>query len=139
MFLHYSDATDQSRTSGEQSPFPVGSGELAAVNATIADGQALSAAVDLEIHRLHRIGFPAGFVSADVTFQVSDDGVTFYDLYTAEGEYSLPAAAVAASRSVLVDALAFLGVRHLKVRNGTGAAAVNVTGDQDLVLSLIPR
>jgi hypothetical protein len=108
------------------------------VQATIASGQSLSAAIDLAADRLHRIALPAAWTAASLTFQVSS-GAGFNDLYTADGEYTLPASAVAAGRSIVIDPAVFYGVRHLKVRSGTSAAPVAQAADRSMSLVTVPR
>lgn len=115
------------------------SGELGVTSAVIADGQSLSGAIDLKAQRLHQIMLPAGFASADLTFQVSVDETNWMDLFDADGEYKIPAAAVAASRSILVDVPTFFGIRYLKIRSGTSGAPSAVSGDKTLTLSTTPR
>jgi len=109
----------------------------AVVEVAIANGQALSAAADLQIVRLHRINMPAGWTAATITFQVSDDGEEWADLYLATDEYEVTAAA--ANRSIVVDQALFFGVRWLKVRSGTAAAAVNQGAERILKLVTAPQ
>lgn len=107
--------------------------------AVILSGASLSAAIDLAEQRLHRIAMPAAWTAAGLTFQVSADGVTFNDLYNEAGEYALTSSVVGASRSIVVDQAIFYGIRYLKVRSGTGAAAVNQGADRTLTLVTVPR
>lgn len=107
--------------------------------AAILSGASLGAAVDLAEQRLHRIAMPAAWTVAGLTFQVSADGVTFNDLYNETGEYALTSSVVGASRSIVLDQAIFYGIRYLKVRSGTGAAAVNQAADRTLTLVTVPR
>lgn len=107
--------------------------------AIIANGAALSAAVDLGADRAHRIVLPAAWTAAALTFQASSDGVGFADLYDRDGEVILPAAVVAANRTVVLDQAAFYGIRYLKVRSGTSAAPVNQAAARNLLLVTVPR
>lgn len=113
--------------------------ELTSQTVTIANGSSLSGAADLKASRLHHIILPVGFVSADLTFAVSDDDSTYVPLYNASGEYKIPASVVAASRCILVDFPTFFGFRFVKIRSGTSGAAANVTGDQVITFSSTPR
>jgi hypothetical protein len=113
--------------------------ELDLDTVTISDAQSLSGGIDIKAHRLASIIFPAGFASADITFQVSADETTWVDLYDKNGEVSIPAAAVGASRCVVLDFVTFFGFRYLKIRSGTSAAPAAVSGDKILTLNSVPR
>lgn len=105
-------------------------------NAVIGVGASLSAGVDLGENRLSRLVMPAAWTAASITFQASEDGVTYRDLHSATAEISTLAAA---NRSVALDPTLFRSIRYLKVRSGTGAAAVNQTAGATVVLVLTSR
>ena len=106
----------------------------------IQSGQSLSAAIDLAEQRLHRINVPGNWTTAGMTFQVSHDDVTYYDLYNESGEYALAAGAAVAGKSVVVDAQVFFGARYLKIRSGTAGAPVAQTGgNKTITLVTVPR
>jgi hypothetical protein len=110
--------------------------EIAYTTATIANGASLSGAVDLGRYRLARIEMSAAWTAAAITFQVSRDGVTYYNLYDKTGtEYSVT---TDASRGVIIPLTDFLGVQFLKVRSGTAGAAVNQAAERVLNLVLVP-
>jgi hypothetical protein len=110
--------------------------DLATRTATIASGQSLSAAIDLGTYQLARIAFPAAWTAADLTFQVSADGTTYNNLYTAAGtEYTVEADA---SRDVILTRQDFEAIRYLKIRSGTSGAAVNQAAERTLTLTLVP-
>lgn len=113
--------------------------ELGVIEATIAEAGNLTAAIDLKAGRAHRINLPAAFDNADITFQVSDDGADWFDLFNSAGEYKIAAAAVGASRSLLLDFQTFYGVRHLKIRSGTASAAVAQAAERAITISTVPR
>jgi hypothetical protein len=94
------------------------------VAATIANGAALSAAVELGHDYLFAIEMPAAWTAAAITFDVSYDGTTFNPLYDDTGtEVSLT---VAASRYVRInDPARFFAIKKLKVRSGTVGSPVN--------------
>lgn len=104
--------------------------------ATIANNAALSDAVDLGDNRLRAVMVPAGWTAAGLSFQVSHDGAAFVDLHGAAAETTV---AAGASRAVVVDAAAFAPFRHVKVRSGTAAAAVNQGGERVLQLVTASR
>lgn len=98
--------------------------------ATIANGASLSDAVNMQGGRLCAIVMPADWTAADLTFMGSADGATFYNLYDADdAEITVQASD---DRYILLDGGRWLGVRNLKVRSGTSAAAVN-QGAQRLI------
>lgn len=105
------------------------------VAVTIAINESLSGAVAVGDGVFTGIVMPAAWTAAVLTFQASFDGTTFYNLYDeAGGEYTI---AADASRYITVPAGDFAGVRFLKVRSGTAAAAVNQAAAR--TLSLIVR
>lgn len=104
---------------------------------TITSGTSLSAAVDLNTMRLHRIVFPAGWDTAAMTFVGSYDGTNYNNLYDSNGEVT--ASYAGAARSVVIDPAVSFGIRYWKFRSGTAAAAVNQTADRLLTLVLVPR
>lgn len=122
---------------GAASPMAVsGSADLVYQTVNIANGASLSAAVDTGTARLACISLPAAWTAADLTLQCSTDGVTFRDVYDKDGaEYTIKAAA---SRAVLVPLADTLGMRYIKIRSGTAAAAVNQAASRDLTITLVP-
>lgn len=111
-------------------------GSLTMVTATIANGASLSGAVDIG-SGLSLVGIvtPAGWTTAVVSFQASTalDG-TYVDLYKLDGTEMASPGSLAASHWHPLDPADFAGVRYLKVRSGTAAAAVNQAGGDTLTL-----
>ena len=115
---------------------------------TIANGASLSPSVVLRAGtddkgydlptgcRLFGIVMPAAWTAANLTFQVSHDGVTTWNnLYDANGnEVTITAST---SRYIALDPVVFAGVQFLKVRSGTSGTAVNQ--GQEVILQLILR
>jgi len=98
----------------------------------IAAGANQSAAIDLYYHSLLAVVMPAAWTAADLTFQASADGATFFNLYTSGGaEYTMK---VDASRYVALDPTDFVGVRFLKVRSGSASAPINQAAERTLTL-----
>lgn len=106
-------------TASDEAPLPIKTGASQNFQVQIANGQSLSAVLDLGNYRLGRIGLPASFEGTKLSFQTSHDGVTFRDLYDAFGEYTTVAGA---SRSVVPDLTMFASARYLKIRSGTSAS-----------------
>lgn len=109
---------------------------LYTTTATIASGASLSGAATCSTGRLARIDMPAAWTAASLTFQVSNDGVTYNNLYDASGnEYTVT---TAASRGVVVPLVDFLGASFLKIRSGTSGSPVTQGADRVLTLQLVP-
>lgn len=97
--------------------------------AAIASGASLSGPVDLQGYDLIALEFPSAWSTANVSFQTSQDGVTYRDVYGPTGtEITLTAAA---SRWVVLDStLVGLFGRYIKVRSGTAGVPVNQAADR---------
>lgn len=103
---------------------------------TIANGQSLSGNIDLPA-AMFGIDMPATWTAADLTFQVSPDGVTFNDLYDETAAEVVVRAA--AARSIrFSNPGQWLAIRTLRVRSGTAAAPVAQGGARTLTLCLVP-
>lgn len=112
-----------------------GGAPLTTITATIASGAAISAAIDIGNTRMARLALPAGWTTANITFQTSVDGLAFKNLYDIYGtEYTVVAAA---DRAILIPLADFIGVRHLKIRSGTIGTPVNQGADRILTLQLV--
>jgi hypothetical protein len=113
--------------------------ERTSVAVTIAfnDATGLSTPADLGGCSAVRIGMPAAWTAASLTFQVSVDGVSYANLYKSDGtEYSVSAAA---SREILLSPADFAGIRFLKVRSGTsGTPVTQLTADRILTITARP-
>lgn len=104
------------------------------IAAQIDNGAALSAAIALNGNHVDGIVLPAAWTAAALTFQVSLDGSTFYDLYdTAGSEISFT---VTAGKALYLPASTF----HLrswdwiKLRSGTTGTPVNQGGNRAFTL-----
>ncbi|MCP5362084.1 MAG: hypothetical protein H6908_05580 [Hyphomicrobiales bacterium] len=98
---------------------------------TIASGQTTSDAVDLRGTTLIAIQMPGSWTSADISFQASIDGSTFYDVYDSQGV----AVTYAAGASQLIsvhNVAAMAGLRYLKLVSSAAQGA-------DRSLTLISR
>lgn len=89
------------------------------LTATIANGASLSDSLDLNERTIVGLLMPAAWTAADITFSVSWDNTTFYDLTEADGtEHTFT---VTVDQHIIADPVNFAGVRYLKVRSGTSA------------------
>lgn len=106
------------------------------LNVSIGSGAALSGAIDLGPYKLGYVHMPSAWTAANLTFQISYDGVAYGDLYDhLGGEYTVTAAA---SRAILVPVIDMMAVRYLKIRSGTAATPVNQAASRELFLTLVP-
>lgn len=120
-------------------------------NVVIANGAALSDAVDLWQQTLGGIIMPSAWTAAGLSFQGHDgQGINeagggageppagssgWKDIYDADGTELV--ALAAASRFITIAPDAFRPVRWLRVRSGTSAAAVNQGAARTLGLVLL--
>ena len=107
--------------------------------ASIANGASITAGLDVDGYTLVGIITPSAWTAADLTFQAgyrtaTDDTVTYADVYDADGTELVAQADT--SRYIAISPLALVGAKHLKVRSGTAAAAVNQGAARTLILVL---
>jgi hypothetical protein len=107
------------------------------ITATIANGAALSGAVDVGDRLIAGLIMPAAWTAAAITFAVCDtkEG-TFVPLYDDGGnEVTIASANVAVSRAIALDILSgsIAQWRFLKIRSGTNGTPVNQGGDRTIV------
>lgn len=90
---------------------------------TIPNGGSLSPSIDLRGYTPYGIQMPAAWTAAGLSFEVSDDNVSFADLYDATAEYTL---AAGVDRAIgFSGSSVFAGWKYIKVRSGTTAVPVN--------------
>ena len=82
---------------------------------TIASGQTTSGSIDLQGSGLVAMIMPAAFTGTAVTFQISPDDVTYYDLYNTNNTQL--SASITQGRAYLFVPGDFVGVRYLKVKS----------------------
>jgi hypothetical protein len=103
------------------------------VTVTIADGQSLSDAAAIADYRL--VGLIVGtWTSAAITFQVSQDGNTYYNLYDDAGnEVTIPAGTHNKAYAAPMELAPW---RYMKVRSGTAASPVAQAGGDTVVVAI---
>lgn len=113
-------------------------GQVQTAVATIANGQSLSGAIDLNYNRMVRIVIPAGgWTAANLTFQTSADCTTYGNLRDNLGnEYTVTVST--AGDEIIIPYADFVGVRCLKVRSGTSATPVAQGGARSLTIVALP-
>jgi hypothetical protein len=104
-------------------------------SATIPAGEALSSSVDLSSGALAMVFAPSEWSGANVSFQISADGVAWADLFDASGaEVVRP---LAAGTAVAVDPSLTTAALHVRIRSGPRAAPVAQEVEQVFTLVLI--
>ena len=77
--------------------------------------------------------------TANITFQVSHDNVTYVDLYTSGGlEKTVTVSIDTDAQYFALDPSDFAGVKYIKFRSGTQATPVQQSESQDLVVHYRP-
>ena len=100
--------------------------------ATISSGQSLSASIDLKDQPIVAIQMPASWTAANLTFQGSNDGTTFVDVFNSYGdEFGVTASA---NRYIVLSPFEFQWARYIKIRSGTTGTPVNQGADRTLVI-----
>lgn len=101
----------------------------------IADGAFLSSPVTLNRRPILSVLVPSGWDDADMTFQVSMDGLTYYELIDEDG--SAVFLDVVASRMVRLTNLdQWAGYKYMKIRSGTSGTPVNQSGAVTIYLTV---
>lgn len=96
---------------------------LSVIPGSIASGQSLSPEVDLGAQYLVGLYVPSNWTSANITFQVSPDGVNWGNMFSYLGaEVTFVAVA---GQFLAVDPTLWKGARAIKVRSGTSGSPVN--------------
>jgi hypothetical protein len=98
----------------------------------IPAGGSLSDPVDLDGVKLLGIQMPSAWDAANLTFQVSANGVAYADLYNQAGSEVVVNAA--AGRFIALDPALFAGIRFLRIRSGTAETPINQTAARTLLL-----
>lgn len=104
------------------------------LNTTIASGASLSEAIAVDWVTISGIEMPAVWTAADITFQVSNDGATFVDLYDSFGN-EMKVVTGTGAKHIALSAGDYWSVRFLKIRSGTTATPVNQAADRVLKLT----
>ena len=111
----------------------------------IAAGESLSAGLDCSAGSIIRLTMPAAWDFANLSFQISGDGVAYSDVYTVEGhEIVIPA--IPGTTVIVADprvssatgggAPDLRGATFIKVRSGTRAHPVIQTAQRTFAVML---
>lgn len=115
----------------------VSAGDPASITATIANTASLSGSTKVG-GKLVGIITPATWTAAGLTFQGSQDGTNFFDLYDDATERMIASASIPASgaRMLSLDLNDWLCVNFVKLRSGPSAGAVAQGGSRVFTLIL---
>jgi hypothetical protein len=91
---------------------------LSIVTPTILAGQSLSGAVDMTTGQPEFIIAPANWTAANISFQVSTDGITFGDLHDAAGREVIMSCVAGSAIEFRADISAIKGGQY-KIRSGS--------------------
>jgi hypothetical protein len=97
---------------------------------TIPAGQSLSNSVDLTTLAVAMITAPPDWTDANISFQVSDDNASFYDLFDAQGIQILRT--FKAGRAVIVDPTMTQAALYARVRSGSAENPIEQEADRIL-------
>jgi hypothetical protein len=84
---------------------------------TIASSGTTSGAIDLQGLGLVGIIMPAAFTGTTISFQLSNDNTTFYDVYNTDNVQLK--VTVTQGRAYLLTPGDLIGVRYLKIKSGS--------------------
>ena len=105
---------------------------------TFAINTSLSNAIDRRHRSALGIFSDAAWTAAALTAQVSDDGVTWYNVYDRYGTEWTCQLATDARRFVPLDIGDWASGRYIRFRSGTAATPVNQTAARELHLLVRP-
>jgi hypothetical protein len=107
----------------------------ASLTITIPSGSSLSPAVFIaDGSKLERIVTPSDWSIADLTFQVSNDNVNFFDLFDQEGREVT--AQITPGTTVVLDLKNQFTSTAIKLRSGNRQHPVKQPADRNFVLSI---
>jgi hypothetical protein len=112
---------------------------ISVTTGTIANGDSLSAAVDLAGGRLAAIVMPADWTTAALSFQGSPDGVIFSDVFDGSAERSISSSDMAAmvGKLDIMDPTEWGGIEQIKLRSGLTGAAVNQGAERSFTIVIV--
>jgi hypothetical protein len=100
--------------------------------ATIATGASLSNALPIGAYAPIAVRFPTAWTTAVLTFDASEDGVTYGAVYDADGtELAIQAGA---GRFVALPPAPFAGASYIRLRSGTVGSPVNQSRERVVVV-----
>lgn len=108
-----------------------------AVNIIIPSGQFISAGADCSEGYLARIQMPTLWTPANLSFQISHDGITYYNLLDLSGAEALLPVIPGSARMINIEPWSS-GIGWWKFRSGPLANPVIQAADRTFVVTLRP-
>lgn len=106
---------------------------LSSFSAIIYSGTAVTGSIDTKDQPILAIRIPASWTTANLTFQGSQDGTNFFDVYNLYGdEFTVTVGGTA--RYVVMSPFDFQWARYIKIRSGTTGTPVNQGADRSLLI-----
>lgn len=102
---------------------------------TISAGESLSDALDVSAGAMVRITTPLGWDAANVTFQISTDGIGYNDLYLGNGE-EISIVCYGLNRAVIVPPALTSAYNFIKFRSGSKKFPVFQSADRQFAVTL---
>jgi hypothetical protein len=102
---------------------------------TIKGGESLSNILDCSIGRLLRITMPLEWTTADITFQISSEGVDFNDVHDQQGR-PVALTGIAAGSAVIMQH-DMSAVTFLKIRSGYKEHPVVQAADRQFAVAVL--
>lgn len=102
------------------------------ITVDIAASASLSGAMRLDGLVPIALQMPSSWTTANLTFQGSADGTTYYSAYDYNGSEITVVAA--ASEYIVLNPQIFAGFKYLKVRSGTAGTPVNQAAAREILL-----
>lgn len=106
---------------------------LSSFTSIIYSGTAVTGSIDTKDQPILAIRIPASWTTANLTFQGSQDGTNFFDVYNLYGE-EFTVVVGGASRYVVMGPQEFQWARYIKIRSGTTGTPVNQAADRSLLV-----
>jgi hypothetical protein len=107
------------------------------VTFTIPAGEFLSAGVDCSEGYLGRVQFPAAWTPANLSFLISHDNITYYDLVDRSGMEALLPVVAGAATMIRVEPWS-TGIGWWKLRSGPRASPVKQAEARTFTVTLAP-
>jgi hypothetical protein len=105
---------------------------ITSVTVTILAGQAVSSAGDVSAGNVTMLLAPVDWTPANISFQLSEDNVTFRDLFDTDGKEVLKA--MGPGRAMNVDTSYTAGSLWVKIRSGPRDNPVPQAADRAIIL-----
>ncbi len=101
----------------------------------ISSGSSITDGQNLTRNRVCAIQMPSAWTTADLTFQASNDGATYVDVYDIYGTEVVVSADK--DRYIVIDPKIFANIKYIKLRSGTSGTPVTQSAER--IIKLMTR